>query len=210
MVSKAMEEPIMLIPLLLALVTPVQASSDIEFKTKGPVLIYVDGQQAQLTSKLKQKVEDLEPGDHEIKVTGVFGKTLFEADISLPDHTITQAEWADGDLEVLSTEWLVESEEESEGLVAEGPEEELVALDEDAPLALPIEEAAPVDASAAPVEEAVALPRPEAAGRTLTVQAKEGMRVEVVHEGQVVTVVVKDGAFQIEDPSGLQLALSGR
>jgi len=205
----------MLIPMLLALVTPAQASSDIEFKTNGPVLIYVDGQQAQLTSKLKQKVEDLEPGDHEIKVTGVFGKTLFEADISLPDQTITQAEWAGGDLEVLSTEWLAETEgeEEAEELVAEAPEEEpedeVVALEEDAPLALPVEEAAPVVVAEAPVEEAIALPRPDAPGRTLTVQAKEGMRVEVVHNGQVVTVVVKDGAFQIEDPSGLQLALSG-
>ncbi len=41
----------MLIPMLLALsASPAQASSDIEFKTTGPVLIYVDGQQAQLTS----------------------------------------------------------------------------------------------------------------------------------------------------------------
>jgi hypothetical protein len=190
----------MLIPMLLALsASPAQASSDIEFKTTGPVLIYVDGQQAQLTSKLKQKVEGLEAGDHEIKVTGVFGKTLFEADINLPDNTITQAEWSGGELEVLSTDWLSDDEEvaeaepeEEEELVAEAPEEE-----EPEELAL-----------AVPVEEAVALPRPQAAGRTLTVQASEGMRVEVVHEGQVVTVVVKDGAFQIEDPSGLQLALS--
>jgi hypothetical protein len=186
------------------------------------VLIYVDGQQAQLTSKLKQKVEDLEPGDHEIKVTGVFGKTLFEADISLPDNTITQAEWSGGELEVLSTDWLAEAEEEDEDLVAEAPEAEPVEEDpvadevvlaDDAPLALPMDPAlaeAPPAVEEPPVEEAIALPHPEAPGRTLTVQAKEGMRVEVVHEGQVVTVVVKDGAFQIEDPSGLQLALSGR
>jgi hypothetical protein len=203
----------MLIPMLLALsASPAQASSDIEFKTTGPVLIYVDGQQAQLTSKLKQKVEGLEAGDHEIKVTGVFGKTLFEADINLPDNTITQAEWSGGELEVLSTDWLSDDEEvaeaepeEEEELVAEAPEEE---EPEELALAVPVEEAPPAAEPELEVEEAVALPRPQAAGRTLTVQASEGMRVEVVHEGQVVTVVVKDGAFQIEDPSGLQLALS--
>ena len=48
----------MLIPMLLALSAPAEASSDIEFKTNGPVLIYVDGQQAQLTNKLKQKIEE--------------------------------------------------------------------------------------------------------------------------------------------------------
>ena len=104
-----------------------------------------------------------------------------------------------------------EDEEEDEELVAEAPEEEPVeepaeeeeveeVAEAELPLAVPVEEE---------MEEAVALPRPAAAGRTLTVQATEGMRVEVVHEGQVVTVVVKDGVFQIEDPSGLQLALSG-
>ncbi len=204
----------MLIPMLLALVAPAEASSDIEFKTNGPVLIYVDGQQAQLTNKLKQKVEGLEAGDHEIKVTGVFGKTLYEADVSLPDGTITQAEWSGRELAILSTDWLAEAEddeEEEDELVAEAPEEEPVEepveeeeveeiAEVELPLAVPVEE---------DTEQAIALPRPEAPGRTLTVQASEGMRVEVVHEGQVVTVVVKDGVFQIEDPSGLQLALSG-
>jgi len=34
------------------------------------------------------------------------------------------------------------------------------------------------------------------------------MRVEIVHEGRTVTVVIEGGAFQIEDPQGLQIALS--
>ncbi len=113
---------------------------------------------------------------------------------------------------MLSTDWLSDDEEvaeaepeEEEELVAEAPEEE---EPEELALAVPVEEAPPAAEPELEVEEAVALPRPQAAGRTLTVQASEGMRVEVVHEGQVVTVVVKDGAFQIEDPSGLQLALS--
>jgi hypothetical protein len=208
----------MLLSIALALLAPAHASSDIEFKTSGPVLIYVDGAQAQLTSKLKQKSIDLEPGEHEIKVTGVFGKTLFEAEISLPDNTVTQAEWSGRELQVLSTDWR-DSSEESEPLQAEAPEEEeeedvvevaeeepepevvaeeMVELAESAPLALPVD---PAIALAPP-------PRAPVAGKTLTVQANEGMRVEVVHNGQTLVVTIQDGAFQIEDPSGLQMALT--
>ena len=95
----------MFVALWLALTAPASAEADIEFKTSAPVLIYVDGEAATLTGKLKQRVADLEPGTHAIKVTGVFGKTLYEAEIELPDDTITQAEWIGGELRVLSTDW---------------------------------------------------------------------------------------------------------
>jgi len=52
-------------------------------------------------------------------------------------------------------------------------------------------------------------PSAPSAARTLTVQAQEGMRVEIVFEGQRMYVVVEDGGFAIEDPQGLKLALSG-
>ncbi len=220
----------MLIALLLSWTSAALASSDIEFKTSGPVLIYVDGQQAELTNKLKQRLGDLDPGTHEIKVTGVFGKTLYEAEIELPDNTVTQAEWSDGELKVLSTDWRDEegSTDDTgaadEELAVEEPEEEV-----EQPVDEPIEQApappppAPPKAPkpAPPVAEApLAIPHTEQAtalppiatsvAKTLTVQAHEGMRVEVVHDGQTVVVVIEGGAFRIEDPSGLQMSLSAQ
>lgn len=200
----------MLTSLLMALLLPTaSASSDIEFKTSGPVLIYVDGKQAQLTSKLKQKLEDLEPGDHQIKVTGVFGKTLYEAEISLPDNTVTLAEWSGRELAVVSTDWRDEANEaddsdeaDAEEVIAEAPEEE----EEQVVAAEPAMPEAPVPL-ALPVDTATALPVPVMA-KTLTVQAQDGMRVEVVYEGQTVVVVIDQGSFRIEDPSGLQIALT--
>lgn len=91
---------------LLALAPQAEASSNIEFRVNGPVLIYIDGQQARLTGKMRQEVVGLQPGTHEVRVTGVFGKTLFEAEIDVPDNTMTWAEWSRGELRVLRTEWL--------------------------------------------------------------------------------------------------------
>jgi len=207
----------MLIPFLLSLASPAWAAAELEVKTYGPVVVYVDGEKAQLTGKLTQRIGGLEPGDHAITITGVFGKTLFEGDITVPDGTITQATWANGRLEVNSTDWLdgpLDPPEEEEPQVADdqsepplevaaadGPTEEVLAL----PAGGTVE---PPPSLEAPPQDAVALPRPVAAGRTLTVQASEGMRVEVVHEGASVLVVLKDGVFHIEDPAGLKLALS--
>jgi len=199
---------------------PANAASDIEFKTSGPVLIFVDGEQATLTSKLKQRVAGLNAGAHEVTVQGVFGKTLYEAEINLPDGTLTQAEWSGRELRVLSTDWLPEQSDE--------PDDDMVALEAEPPAEPPAEEP-PVE-EAVPADEPVALemddppildddaplavPQPATAlptaapGKTVTIQAQDGMRVEVVHEGRTVVVVVEDGRFAIEDPQGLQIALS--
>ena len=42
------------------------------------------------------RVGGLEAGSHVVKVTGVFGKTLYEAEIDLPDGTRTKAEMKNG------------------------------------------------------------------------------------------------------------------
>ena len=205
-----------MLPILALLAAPsAHASSDIEFKTSGPVLIYVDGQQATLNSKMRQRVSGLDAGTHEVRVTGVFGKTLYEADIDVPDNTMTWAEWERGELKVVRTEWLEDLEEEEEPEA----EEEVVEVDEPEPEPEPVEEVeAVVDVEtppeiveeeiplAVPVEEATTLPTP-ATGRTLTVQATDGMRVEVVANGQHLVVVVDGDSFRIVDPSGLELAL---
>jgi hypothetical protein len=54
--------------------------------------------------------------------------------------------------------------------------------------------------------EALALPAPKT--RTLTVQAYDGMRIEVVHEGHKMVIVVEGDTFQIQDPNGLNMAYS--
>ncbi len=220
--------------LLLALLAPsAHAESVLEFKTSAPVAIFVDGQQATLTSNLKQRVGGLEPGVHELRVAGVFGKTLYEAEIDIPDGTITTAEWEHGEIKVLGTEWLddvedLEDEADEEVAPAEeaptevleveapaAPAEEVAPEIAEAPLAIPAE--APVVAPAPPVEPAtpVATAEPAAATalasvgrpRTLTVQATDGMRIDVVHAGRTLTVVIEGDTFRIEDPSGAVLAL---
>src|SRR5262245_60458523 len=93
-------------PVILLAAMTARAESVIEFKTTGPVAIFVDGQQATLTSNLRQRVGGLNPGAHQLTVSGMFGKKLYEAEIELPDNTITYASWERGEIQVLKTEWL--------------------------------------------------------------------------------------------------------
>ncbi len=97
---------------LLVAAPTAEAYSNIVFNVSGPVAIFVDGEKATLTGKLQQTVTGLEPGTHRIRVAGVFGKTLFEADMEVPDNTMTWAEWDQGTLRVLRTEWLEEHSNE--------------------------------------------------------------------------------------------------
>lgn len=221
----------MLLPLVMALGGTASASSDIEFKTSGPVSIFVDGRQATLQSNLRQRVSGLDPGIHELKVVGMLGKTLFEAEIDLPDDTMTYASWEKGEVKVLRTEWLEEDEEDDAPAVDTGLDEEAVAeelpveepaveiAEPVAPVAAPDAPAIPV--ATAPVEPPLAMPAappvreatsvPAATKpRTLTVQASDGMRVEVVHDGRTLVVVIDGDTFRIEDPTGLELALGGQ
>lgn len=202
-----------MLPILAALLAPsARAEAVIEFKTTGPVpvQIFVDGRQATLTGNLRQRVAGLEAGVHELRVSGMFGKTLYEAEIELPDDTLTTAAWDHGQIEVLSTEWLKEDEEEV--AAAEEPVEA-------APIAVP-EPPVVAEPPPPPIETvgAAPVPPPEppahattlpslATPRTLTIQASDGMRVEIVRNGQKVVVVVDGDTFRIEDPSGLSLAL---
>ncbi|HHO53228.1 MAG TPA: hypothetical protein ENK18_20730 [Deltaproteobacteria bacterium] len=57
--------------------------------------------------------------------------------------------------------------------------------------------------------QATSLPMVEPPGRTLTIQASDGMRVEVSAGGQSVFVVVDGDTFRIVDPTGLELAIGG-
>lgn len=216
----------MLLPLLAALWGPAQAASDIEFKTSAPVSIFVDGRQAVLQSNLRQRITGLDPGVHELKVVGMLGKTLFEAEIDLPDGTMTYAAWEKGEIKVLRTEWLEDEEEAPAVDTGYAEEEEEVAADDEALAPPPVEVApappvAPVAAPPAPpVGPVAAAPPPEplavpagapaaARNRNLTVQASDGMRVEIVHQGRAVVVVVDGDTFRIEDGSGLSLAIGG-
>ena len=97
--------------LALALTSGSLASADIEFKSSGPVSIFVDGRQAAQSNPLKHRMSGLEAGVHELRVVGMFGKTLYEAEIDLPDNTITYASWDHGEIKVLSTDWLPREDE---------------------------------------------------------------------------------------------------
>lgn len=88
------------------------AEAVIEFKTTAPVAILVDGQQATMMSNLRQRSTGLSAGVHQLEVSGMFGKKLYEAEIDLPDNTITFVSWEKGEIKVLRTEWLEDQEEE--------------------------------------------------------------------------------------------------
>ena len=86
-----------MLPIALGLLAPAaHAEAVIEFKTKSPVQISVDGRQATLQQNLRQRVAGLDPGVHELKVQSMFGKTLYEAEIEIPDNTLTTAAWERG------------------------------------------------------------------------------------------------------------------
>ncbi|MEQ1569445.1 MAG: hypothetical protein ABMA64_27665 [Myxococcota bacterium] len=120
--------------LMLIAMASARAESVIEFKTTGPVAIFVDGQQATLTSNLRQRINGLDPGVHQLQVAGMFGKKLYEAEIDLPDNTITYASWERGEIKVLKTEWLAAEEPVAEEEVpADTGAEEMVAAVEPPP-----------------------------------------------------------------------------
>ena len=146
---------------LLTVVPHADASSNIEFRVNGPVLIYVDGQQATMTGKMRQQVVGLEPGTHEVRVTGVFGKTLFEAEIDVPDNTMTWAEWSRGELRVIRTEWLEAVEEAAP--VEEAPAEELPLAEDVEEQTEPVQAPVAVEEVPAPPPEVASAPAVEAA-----------------------------------------------
>jgi len=239
----------------LLLAPTAQAGSDIEFKTNGPVLVYVDGQQATLTSKMRLRVSGLEAGTHEVRVTGVFGKTLYEAEIDVPDNTMTWAEWERGELNVLKTDWLsadnsqaseevaaVPAEPASSPIVVAPPLAPPVAVPPVAtapppvavppvaaapppvaappvaaappPVAVPPVAAAPPPVAAAPVVAsaptpvAAAVASPRAPGQSLSVQARDGMQIELVlPNGERLMVTVDGTKFRIQDQTGMEMTL---
>ncbi|MEQ1501026.1 MAG: hypothetical protein ABMB14_02295, partial [Myxococcota bacterium] len=185
-------------------------------------------------------------GVHQLEVSGMFGKKLYEAEIDLPDDTVTYVSWERGEIKVLKTEWLedeaaAEAPASDEAIAVEEPAgeppvDELAAAIPVEPPMLPVEapvepppvpvEAPPVVAAAPvapavpvatptepvlaapgiPVDAATALPMPKS--KTLTVQAADGMRIEVVHNGHKMVVVVEGDTFKIQDANGMNLALS--
>lgn len=100
----------MLMLLTLANLNVAEASSQLEFKTNGPVVVSVDGRKAAYTGRLRQRMTGLEPGLHEVRIATLLGKTLHESEIELADDTLTTAEWSAGALHVLSTESLGQGE----------------------------------------------------------------------------------------------------
>ena len=203
----------------LLLAPTAQAGSDIEFKTNGPVLVYVDGQQATLTSKMRLRVSGLEAGTHEVRVTGVFGKTLYEAEIDVPDNTMTWAEWERGELNVLKTDWLSADNSQASEEVAAVPAEPasspiVVAPPLAPPVAVPPVAAAPPPVAAAPVVAsaptpvAAAVASPRAPGQSLSVQARDGMQIELVlPNGERLMVTVDGTKFRIQDQTGMEMTL---
>jgi hypothetical protein len=152
--------------LALALVHRSDAAADIEFKSSSPVSIYVDGRQASQPSPLKHRMSALDAGVHQLKVVGMFGKTLYEAEIDLPDNTITRASWERGEIKVVSTDWLpVAAGEATAGAEDTGADEEGQAIE-----VVEVEEPAPVDAAETPEPAADAVaavdPAPAAAAAT--------------------------------------------
>ena len=262
----------MVAALALVLAPAAHAASDIEFKSSSPVSIFVDGQQASQPNPLKHRASELDPGVHQLKVVGMFGKTLYEAEIDLPDNTITYAAWERGEIKVLSTDWLPKEEvavAAAEDTGADEEELEVVEVPPPAPVEASEAEMAPETAAADAGPDAVASVDPASTGagggggaattaavaaggvaagmaledandpepiptdsalatdpiaqtvattttappapigRTLKVQASDGMRIEIVHAGQTIAVVVKGGEFVIEDGTGFSMALGG-
>jgi len=180
--------------LLLAAPTA-EASSNISFKVSGPVAIFVDGKKATLTGKLEQTVTGLEPGTHRIRVAGVFGKTLFEADMEVPDNTMTWAEWDAGTLRVLRTEWLeerpVQAAPDRDMAVAE-PEPE--PEPEPAPPPAPEPEPEPEVAAAPPAPAAPTPPTPAATPPVVVAPVGSGVVVDGDAAGVIsATPTVEEG-----------------
>jgi len=215
-----------------ALSAPAQAEAEILFRTAGPVLVFVDGDQAPITGSLKMRARDLEPGWHDVRVQGVFGKTLYEGEIDLDDWTITHAEWANGELRVNRIDRInrvVGEEEEPEDAEEEAEEEpeeveEVAAVEEEPPLEeeIPIEPAPPVEpaieeepqpadvdempVAAAPIVEEVPLPLAAAAdpqSSMLTIDATDGMKVQLVNGDSTLFLWVQDGTFIVADGTGV-------
>ena len=57
-------------------------------------------------SSLRQRATGLNAGVHQLNISGMFGKKLYEAEIDIPDNTITYVAWERGEIKVLKTEWL--------------------------------------------------------------------------------------------------------
>lgn len=212
---------------------PAHADSEILFKAGGPVLLFVDGEQADITSNLKMRASALEPGPHDVRVQGVFGKTLFEGVVDLDDWTRAHAEWQRGKFVVVRTETIDHVEEVAEVEEPEEPEEpeevevpeveeiaeveepqeieepeevaapepppqvQIVAIEEEPPLAVPVEE---------PTAAAMTLPPepPTPAGpRTLRVEATDGLVIELQHEGSTLFLIVEEGMIKVVDDTGV-------
>ena len=57
-----------MLALVFALTPASLASADIEFKSSGPITIFVDGRQAAQSNPLKHRMSGLESGVHELRV----------------------------------------------------------------------------------------------------------------------------------------------
>jgi len=226
--------------------TVADAMAELQFRATSPVLLYVDGRPAAMMGNLKMRARELAPGPHEIRVTGLFGKVLYQGEIDLPDGMITHTEWSDRQVKVIRAEKMREPDPPKQGpweeptderlddepVATELIEEELAdeipsPAEQPAPMMpiappplataqidevlepvediehpvverLPVPEPAPSHAMALPVGGA-GLPAP----MPMSVVAQEGTVLEVSHDGVVVNLTVRDGAFVIEDGSGV-------
>lgn len=145
---------------LLAVADVAEAAAELQLKSTRPVLLSVDGRVAKVTGNLRLRAANLDGGVHDVKITGLFGKVLYEGEIELEDGRITHAEWAGADLRIVGTEALAAAQipawrrgigvdDDPEEGVTEEPEvdgDEPVAVDREAVLE-DVDDAAVVEAS---------------------------------------------------------------
>ena len=96
----------MFAPLVLALLatTPEsRADAELELRATVPVVVTVDGRPSRWTSKLRHRVDRLEPGTLDIRIESLFGTVLYEGELTFEDNRTLHASWRKGELEVLGT-----------------------------------------------------------------------------------------------------------
>jgi len=91
---------------------PALADAEVLFRVPGPQVVLVDGVQLPLAGRSRLRAEGLEPGWHRVEIRGLFGRTLYEGEIDVDDHTLTHAAWTVGELRISHIESTVDGDPE--------------------------------------------------------------------------------------------------
>jgi len=166
-----------MLTLLMALVgAPALADAQVSFHSDMPVRFYVDGARISSTANLKPVELSLAPGEHQIRVETMLGRTLHDEVIDVSDGEAVDTRWRFRDFEMRSTGGVAEAPRVADA----APEREPEVFEEPEVLAIPAD-AAPIDGEAA-FEAAV--PTEEEAAAVAAVAAVPAPEVDAEPEAE--------------------------